>query len=601
MATAEELEQVISQVHSDGRIICPECGPSRKKKYERTMSITINPTETFYCCHHCGCAGKIIKENFYSKYLDGAQQPNRPAEIKQIPTALNDSHNKLKAFFSSRGTPVENLDDLPPITTGRKWFAKLQAEVDAVGFIYGDTEHPEAIKWRPLEGKAFTQDGAARSFYGPSSALDGSSDTLIIVEGECDVVALKTIGIDAVTVPNGAPMKKMHEHVAQANDKKFSFLWDERKTLDAMKKVILCVDNDESGDILADELARRIGRAKCWRVTMPEGKNDPTEVIYRLGAEAMEKAIANAEPMPLMGVYSAHEYSDAFIDLYLKGHGKGASTGIKTVDDLFTVADAGLTVVTGLPNSGKSEFIDQIMVNTALNLNWKWAICSFENPPAMHMAKLSEKIVGKPFYEGVTPRMGRKDAEDAADFINEHFVFLDSKDGAVSTVESIIDRTKQAVMRLGVGGLVIDPYNYIEMTNDKEHKGISDMLTEIITFAKAHDIHVFFIAHPKGMIPLKDGTFPVPTGMHISGGPTWFAKADLGITVHRGNQGVEIHCWKVRLTWIGRQGMVYVDYDVPTGRYSDYVGGEPVSTVPLSNITAKAHYLDKLDTDEVDF
>jgi twinkle protein len=160
-------------------------------------------------------------------------------------------------------------------------------------------------------------------------------------------------------------------------------------------------------------------------------------------------------------------------------------------------------------------------------------------------------------------------------------------------VDSIIDRTKQAVLRLGVRGLVIDPYNYIEMNNDKEHKGISDMLTAIVTFAKAHGIHVFFIAHPKAMIPNRDGLFPVPTGMHISGGPTWFAKADLGITVHRGETGTEIHCWKARLKWIGKQGMVYVDYDVPTGRYSDYTGSD--NHTPMSKTTTRAHYLDDVD------
>ena len=32
----------------------------------------------------------------------------------------------------------------------------------------------------------------------------------------------------------------------------------------------------------------------------------------------------------------------------------------------------------------------------------------------------------------------------------------------MSTIDSVIERTKQAVMRLGVRGLVIDPYNYIE-------------------------------------------------------------------------------------------------------------------------------------------
>ncbi len=65
------------------------------------------------------------------------------------------------------------------------------------------------------------------------------------------------------------------------------------------------------------------------------------------------------------------------------------------------------------------------------------------------------------------------------------------------------------------------------------------------------------------------GSYPIPKGMEISGSAAWFSKADVGITVHRGESGeVEVHCWKVRFKWIGKQGMCFLGYDVATGRYS---------------------------------
>jgi twinkle protein len=97
------------------------------------------------------------------------------------------------------------------------------------------------------------------------------------------------------------------------------------------------------------------------------------------------------------------------------------------------------------------------------------------------------------------------------------------------------------------------------------------MLTKVTAFAKAHGVHVWFVAHPAKMYPREDGTMPVPTGMSISGSAAWFAKADLGITVHRSGDDTEIHCWKSRFKWIGQQGAVPVVYDKSTGRYSDYV------------------------------
>jgi hypothetical protein len=96
------------------------------------------------------------------------------------------------------------------------------------------------------------------------------------------------------------------------------------------------------------------------------------------------------------------------------------------------------------------------------------------------------------------------------------------------------------------------------------------------------------------MVPLRDGTFPVPTGMHISGGPTWFAKADSGLTVHRGERGVEVHNWKARHKWIGRVGMTYLDYHVPTGRYSDYPSGlGPEINMPMRGGPKKDFFKDE--------
>ena len=259
---------------------------------------------------------------------------------------------------------------------------------------------------------------------------------------------------------------------------------------------------------------------------------------------------------------------------------------MSTVDDLFTIAEGQLSIVTGVPSSGKSEFVDQIMVNLAKRCSWKFAVASFENPPHFHIAKLSEKIVGKAFFEGSGQRMTDRELTEASNFVDKHFVFLDSRDGVVSTIDSIIDRAKQAVMRLGVRGLVIDPYNYIEKNlNSDESQSISSMLTKVTAFAKAHGVHVWFVAHPAKMYPREDGSMPVPTGMSISGSAAWFAKADLGITVHRSGDDTEIHCWKSRFKWIGKQGAVPVIYDKSTGRYSDYVS-------PQADVINPTHWTD---------
>jgi twinkle protein len=255
--------------------------------------------------------------------------------------------------------------------------------------------------------------------------------------------------------------------------------------------------------------------------------------------------------------------------LYSKGTGKGFSTGYSSVDSVYTVAPAQLTVVTGYPSSGKSNFVDQVMVNLARGADWKFAICSFENQPEIHISRLMEIYTKKRFFDG-KERMTDAEKEKAFKFVNDHFLFIDTNGEEPSTLESILDRARVAVKRMGVRGLVIDPYNYIELdkTNSTETEAISNMLTKVQKFCKAHDVHTWFIAHPS-KINRSGVEQPRPDGMSISGSMAWWAKTDCGVTVHRKDDYVEIAVWKSRYRWVGTQGETTLLYNKVSGTYEE--------------------------------
>tara|TARA_R100001594_G_scaffold24026_2_gene47097 strand:- start:9169 stop:10764 length:1596 start_codon:yes stop_codon:yes gene_type:complete len=528
-------------------------------------------------------------KSLYSQLVDSVNPPPpQSSTVVPIPTKLKNNNDLVKRFFSSRGVDLANLEGLPEMTTGRKYFNNV-GEVDAIGFLYGD----EAIKWRAIDHKAFTQDGVARTFYNIEN-VDPSAEEIIICEGEADTVALASIGVNSVSVPNGAPKNVSNKRIDPSEDAKFHYVYEARDILESKEKIIICADRDEAGDALAEEIARRVGRAKCWKLKIPEKCNDVTDLLTESGEDAVLDAIENAEPFPLSGVYSASDYESELAEIYEKGVGSGFSTGIDSLDELFTIAEGQLSVITGLPSSGKSEFVDQLMMNLAVNHSWKFAIASFENPPKIHIAKLLEKYIGKPFYEGNRARMTRTEVAEGMKFINEHFCFIENKDGSMPTVQMLLDKVKQSVLRLGCRGLVIDPYNMLDMDTEREHVAISKMLSEITSYCKSSSIHCFFVAHPAKMRARDDGTYPVVGGQHVSSSSAWHAKADLGITVHRGDMGVEIHCWKCRFKWIGSQGMKRLAYDVPTGRYYDVPPLEKDESLP-SSISAKPHWMDDWD------
>ena len=419
------LEQMVLAQTQDTRICCPVCSKNRKKSHVKSMGISVEDNRVVYQRFHCGISGAIRKDRFMHQVKALTQNVvpiDPPSEVKP---------EIVEKFLRSRGIDPELVQDFP-LVGGKKWFGELGKEVDAIGFLYGDPKAPQAIKWRACFEKAFTQQGAARSFFGLNNLPKDITD-LVICEGEMDVLALAAAGIPAIGCPNGAPQKISDRKVDPKEDGKYSFVWDSRELIESVQRVVFIPDQDEPGQALVEELARRIGRAKCWTVTLPE--KDANETLQKHGAEALREAFTAAKPLPLEGVYTPADFEAQIMALYEDGVVKGASTGLSTLDPLYTVLPGQLSVFTGLPGSGKSELIDQICVNIALQKGWRFAIASFENPPHMHIAKLAEKVVGKPFFGD--NRMSSDERDYALAFLNEHFVFLQSHDGAPSTVQSI--------------------------------------------------------------------------------------------------------------------------------------------------------------------
>jgi twinkle protein len=422
-----------------------------------------------------------------------------------------------------------------------------------------------AVKYRAFPDKDFTQEsGGAHDFFGIDHVVKGKP--LVIVEGEIDALTLMEAGIEnAVSVPSGAPIKVADGKVSPSEDKRFAFVWNAREIIDSAPYVIIATDQDTAGQALAEELARRIGKDKC-RLAKFDMKD--LNEVYLDDPFRIEDILNNATPYPISGLSMAESYVDRLNELYAAGTGKGASTGYSSLDNVYTIATSQLSVVTGYPSSGKSNFVDQLMVNLAKNEDWKFAVCSFENQPEIHISRLMEIYTKKRFFDG-KERMTQEEKDHAFKWVNEHFLFIDTNGEEPSTLESILERAKVAVKRMGIRGMVIDPYNYIDLNRDStETEAISNMLSKVQRFVKTHDIHCWFVAHPS-KINRSGVEQPRPDGMAISGSMAWWAKTDCGITIHRKDNYVEVAVWKCRYRWVGTQGETTLLYNKTSGTYSE--------------------------------
>lgn len=259
---------------------------------------------------------------------------------------------------------------------------------------------------------------------------------------------------------------------------------------------------------------------------------------------------------------------------------RGSLTGWPAVDKLYTVAMGQWTCVTGIPNSGKSEFVDALLVNLAKHEPWRFFIYSPENwPLELHHAKILEKYIGKPFNPGPTERMDEEDVEAGEAWMKGKFRFCKPNR---PDIVSILDEASDHIRSYGdaenpglwKAGVIVDPWNQLEHHRPGYQtmtEYVSDTLTQVIERVREYNFHLWLVAHPAKMQRLRDGMYPIPTPRDISDSAHFWNKADACITVHRdqveGSQDVEIHVQKVRFKHVGHIGLATLKYDRITGRY----------------------------------
>lgn len=268
------------------------------------------------------------------------------------------------------------------------------------------------------------------------------------------------------------------------------------------------------------------------------------------------------------------------IELWENGLPAGDKTGWPSLDRHYTVVPGQLTVVTGWPGSGKSEWVDALCVNL-IHQGWRVAFFSPENQPIkLHAAKILEKVVGKPFGKGPTERMTKRDIHEIGiDVLRTRVAFVTAPDEGARTAGGVIEAAWPWLdnMRGQKRALVIDPWNELEHWRPQglsETEYISQQLSLVRNWGRSNEIHTFIVAHPQKMRREADGKLPIPRPDMIAGSQHWWNKADCAVTVWRDMEtpdspDVDVHVQKVRFKHVGRPGVVPLQYDRVTGRYSE--------------------------------
>lgn len=536
---------------------CPECTPhKRKPQNKNAKDLSVNTKEGIWQCHNtdCGWKGTLKQKTEKKEYV-------KPPEI-----VLGMDEKMVNWFKDKRGISASTLKSFG-VGSAIEWMPKDQKNMNCIVFPY--IKNGECVNRKYRDGsKGFKLISGAELLLWNYDGVKGKK-TAIITEGEIDALAVYETGWalnennGVCSVPNGA----------SKGNQRLEYIDNSWECLEGAERIIIATDSDEAGLALKTELIRRLGRDRCLEIEYPDGCKDFNDVLLNYGSQSVLDVISAAKNFPLEGILRLNDFEDEIDSLFNDGYTSGAKIGFPDFDKLLNFSECQLTVVTGVPNSGKSAWVDQILVRLANRYNWKIGICSFENQPyKLHVDKLASCYIGSPMTKKKDLKMSHAEFLEAKRFLQENFFWFKMKDEDL-TIEGILNRAKPLVKHHGINALLIDPYNYIEtkmQSNQSETDYVSELLTKIDRFCEDYGVHVFLVAHPRKMGKQKDSQkYEVPTLYDIAGSAHFFNKTDNGITVYRDAETnlVTVYVQKVRFYMNGERGMADFNYDPLTCRY----------------------------------
>lgn len=542
--------------------ICPLCSANRKKKTDKCASLHWD--SGLGVCHHCG---ESFQLHTYKKKFE-PKEYKRP--IKSNYTNLSDA---LLKWFVGRGISQFTLrmlkvgEGIESMPIKGNWIARNTIHFNF--FEYGEIVN---IKYRDGEKNFKLFKDAKLIFYNLDSI--SISKEAVIVEGEIDCLSYVEAGINSVvSIPNGSSLKTVN----------LDYLDNCIEYFDNKEKIYLALDNDAAGQNVTKELIRRLGAERCFlvdfsihklKIPKSDGRDyckDANEVLMDYGSEILAATIKGAKEVPIEGVSSVGDWDAEYDNFLLTGMEKGFVCGKRGIDAIFSTYTGQYIVVTGIPSSGKSDFVDEMCIGYNRQYNWKVAYASPENKPnVIHASKLEAKICGQ--WVSKPKQVNSLWHKTAKEFIDNNFKFIDLDSYGL---DEVLSKAKTLIRKFGIKVLVIDPYNKVRLKsslNKNLNEYTNDYLNKIDEFARINDILIFLVAHPVKPSGEERKAYE-PDFYSIKGGGEFYDMSPHGILVHRDyeNDMVKIQVLKVKFSHLGENhALVWYKWNRKNGRFSEY-------------------------------
>jgi twinkle protein len=291
---------------------------------------------------------------------------------------LNERHAKL---LEDRGFDIELLDKL-----GIESSTKLGPDCIAIPIYEAGVKINTKYRTIASEKRFCQERGCKPVFWNVDCVTDETlkDQPLIITEGEFDAIAAIQSGFGRVlSVPNGAPSEE-----GQDDGDRYKFIENAPKALNECREIILATDADRPGIVLMNDLALRLGRVRCRWVKYPPGCKDLADTLQVHGHRGVVESINRAQWFEIDGLYR-------MVDLPPLPELTPLDSGFPGLRDHWKLREGDLSVVTGVPSSGKTTVVNVIACMMATRHHWQTVFAGATARPSPVSPHLVQEQAGR--------------------------------------------------------------------------------------------------------------------------------------------------------------------------------------------------------------
>lgn len=393
--------------------------------------------------------------------------------------------------------------------------SKLSTQEKYIAFPFTTPEGKGAMyKWLGLERPNGKKD--TRSTYPQYATLFGWRETsantteIIITEGEIDCLSVAQMkpGLPVLSMPCGAS--------------NLNWIDNDYERLETLETIFLLTDMDDAGEQAAQKIAKRLGAARCRRVSLPDGYKDANDYLLSKEhgkpsiTELMEKA-KTYDPPEMMG---SDDLASAAIQ-----RGEELTEALKDKNFLFPTLPFKLLpkdtgILTGYIGHGKTDCANNIMLN---EVRTGETVCVFAcDTPADDLLRLCA-------WQMVGHEPSPIEIESCAERLKGHFYFVDGVEHEQST-QSILDNMEYAVRRFGVTRFLIDNLSEIADIRKDDYDGQGRFVRKLDKFDKTHGTNTMLVAHS---LMGNDCDWKIPGRRDVEGDKGMVKPLQYGISIFR--------------------------------------------------------------------